>query len=661
MGVKDDILDELSNIPLEVMKPADSTNYDRQQIEKDSWGRLLNTQTFKQFENSINSLKGSCIYTLNNPVELTYFDNEILRLDNKDIYLNSLITEKLDITTYNSKMTELDAKDTLLQTQLNNSLSTYVLKTDYNSKVTQLENNDNNLFDLVSSKVDTNTYTSDKSLLITNLNNKVDLSTYNLKINSIETKNTSQDTSISNLQTSKADLTYVDSKVSTINSTNSSQDSLISNLQTTKANISDVVLKTEILGILSPYVTSTYANSTYLTITNANNNFVGLTQFNSSQTIQNNLISNLQTTKIGYDDAFTKSQSDIRYVLRSEWNGETGGGTGEVGVDHSIYATWEGVYSKQNTYSRTEFDNSLSLILSNYLTISNANDTFLKLSGGTLSGNLYLKDGSNLGSTFLTNNSVNSNLFKRNQFYSKEIYTTIDEVDYTKILYMPAVEHLEFGSPTLDLSIKSLTSNIPINDTRMTVDSDFEYFTKNINFTHNSYLKMASTSTVNAGASLVDGRVNGNLIYGDLSKNIELKGNTTRPKYNGVDLALKSDIKSKNEYINGSFQLGGINASMTNGVNTLNLDILNYNIIDVPKKYSLYYIELEIYTQYNGDLPYIFNFLLVDNVINRFSQYNDYTCTVDLEGSNFYINIIKQNEDFFNIYQVNITKLFGIG
>ena len=55
MGVKDDILNELSNIPLEVIKPADSTNYDQQQIEKDSWGRLLNTQTFKQFENSTNS------------------------------------------------------------------------------------------------------------------------------------------------------------------------------------------------------------------------------------------------------------------------------------------------------------------------------------------------------------------------------------------------------------------------------------------------------------------------------------------------------------------------------------------------------------------------------------------------------------------------------
>lgn len=50
MGVKDDILNELSNIPLEVIKPADSTNYDQQQIEKDSWGRLLNTQTFKQFD-----------------------------------------------------------------------------------------------------------------------------------------------------------------------------------------------------------------------------------------------------------------------------------------------------------------------------------------------------------------------------------------------------------------------------------------------------------------------------------------------------------------------------------------------------------------------------------------------------------------------------------
>ena len=661
MGVKDDILNELSNIPLEVIKPADSTNYDQQQIEKDSWGRLLNTQTFKQFENSINSLKGSCIYILNNSVELTYFNNEILKLENKDTYLNSLITGKLDITTYNSKMTELDAKDTLLQGQLNNFSSTYVLKTDYNNKIFQLDSNDNDLFDLVSSKVDTITYTNDKSLMTANLNNKVDLSTYNSKINSIENKNTSQDTSISNLQTSKADLTYIDSKISTINSTNLSQDSLISNLQTTKANILDVVLKTEMTEVLSSYVTSSYANSTYLTIANANTNFVGITQFNDSQTVQNNLINNLQTTKIGYDDAFTKSQSDIRYVLRSEWSGGTGGGTGEVGVDHSIYATWEGVYNKQNTYSRTEFDNNLSLTLSNYLTVSNADNTFLKLIGGTLSGNLYLKDGSNLGSTFLTNNSVNSNLFKGNQYYSKEIYTTINEVDYVKILHMPAIKHLEFGSPTLDLSIKSMTSNIPINDTRMTVDSDFEYFTKNINFTHNSYLKMASTSPINAGASLVDGRVSGNLVYGDLNKSIELKGNTTRPKYNGVELALKSDIKSKNEYINGSFQLESIPDSMTNGFDTFNLNILDYDIIDVPKKYSLYYIELEIYTEHTGSLPQVYSFLVVDNVINRFSEYNDYTCTIDMEGSNFYISIIKYRDEFFGLSTVIITKLFGIG
>ena len=56
MSVKDDIINELGNIPLEVMKPADNTNYVQQQLEKDSWGRKLNTQTFKQFEDSIDDI-----------------------------------------------------------------------------------------------------------------------------------------------------------------------------------------------------------------------------------------------------------------------------------------------------------------------------------------------------------------------------------------------------------------------------------------------------------------------------------------------------------------------------------------------------------------------------------------------------------------------------
>ena len=165
MSVKDDIINELGNIPLEVMKPADNTNYVQQQLEKDSWGRKLNTQTFKQFEDSINILKGSSMYTLNTMVELETFNTEILRLDNKNISQDLDINSKVDFTTYTTKMTALDNKDADLQLQLNNIPNLYVDKTTYNTKMTSLDLKDTELTTLVNSKVDSNVYSTNISNL----------------------------------------------------------------------------------------------------------------------------------------------------------------------------------------------------------------------------------------------------------------------------------------------------------------------------------------------------------------------------------------------------------------------------------------------------------------------------------------------------------------
>ena len=189
MSVKDDIINELGNIPLEVMKPADNTNYVQQQLEKDSWGRKLNTQTFKQFEDSINILKGSSMYTLNTMVELETLNTEILRLDNKNISQDLDINSKVDFTTYTTKMTALDNKDADLQLQLNNIPNLSVDKTTYNTKLTSLDLKDTELTTLVNSKVDSNVYSTNISNLQSQVSSKVSNTTYTNDLNSINIKN----------------------------------------------------------------------------------------------------------------------------------------------------------------------------------------------------------------------------------------------------------------------------------------------------------------------------------------------------------------------------------------------------------------------------------------------------------------------------------------
>ena len=136
MSVKDDIINELGNIPLEVMKPADNTNYVQQQLEKDSWGRKLNTQTFKQFEDSINILKGSSMYTLNTMVELETFNTEILRLDNKNISQDLDINSKLEyIKAIKELRPDLYSSQVLNYTEEEIHLGILTAISEYNKKV----------------------------------------------------------------------------------------------------------------------------------------------------------------------------------------------------------------------------------------------------------------------------------------------------------------------------------------------------------------------------------------------------------------------------------------------------------------------------------------------------------------------------------------------
>jgi hypothetical protein len=563
MSVKDDIINELGNIPLEVMKPADNTNYVQQQLEKDSWGRKLNTQTFKQFEDSINILKGSSMYTLNTMVELETFNTEILRLDNKNISQDLDINSKVDFTTYTTKMTALDNKDADLQLQLNNIPNLYVDKTRYNTKMTSLDLKDTELTTLVNSKVDSKVYSTNISNLQSQISSKVSNTTYTNDLNNIDIKNNNQDSLINNLQSNKADILYVDSQIDILENVNTVQDNAIDNLILTKADKSDVLTKLEMNSTLNNYALKSYVDGTFLTTTNASSTYVSLANYNNSELIHSNEILSLQNGKANITDIYTRTQGDQRYLLRSEYTGGTGGTGGTV--DLSAYATLDSVYTRDVLFTRTEISTLFSNNLSNYLLNSDATNTYLKLSGGVLTGDLNLKNSSNLGTTYLTNNSVNSSLLKGVEIYNKEFYTTYNEVDYTKIMSMSNLNTLNLGSTSLNFKLNSLTNTIPVNDTFMTLASDFDFFNRNINLTQTSYLKMSATSTTNANASLVDGRVSGSLIYGDLSKNIELKGTTIRPKYNNVELALKSDIKSTNEFINGSISYERSNPAFTVG------------------------------------------------------------------------------------------------
>ena len=663
MSVKDDIINELGNIPLEVMKPADNTNYVQQQLEKDSWGRKLNTQTFKQFEDSINILKGSSMYTLNTMVELETFNTEILRLDNKNISQDLDINSKVDFTTYTTKMAALDNKDADLQLQLNNIPNLYVDKTKYNTKMTSLDLKDTELTTLVNSKVDSNVYSTNISNLQSQVSSKVSNTTYTNDLNSINIKNNNQDSLINNLQSNKADILYVDSQIDILENVNTVQDNAIDNLILTKADKSDVFTKLEMNSTLNNYALKSYVDGTFLTTTNASSTYVSLANYNNSELIHNNEILSLQNGKANITDIYTRTQGDQRYLLRSEYTGGTGGTGGTV--DLSDYATLDSVYTRDVLFTRTEISTLFSNNLSNYLLNSDATNTYLKLSGGVLTGDLNLKNSSNLGTTYLTNNSVNSSLLKGVEIYNKEFYTTYNEVDYTKIMSMSNLNTLNLGSTSLNFKLNSLTNTIPVNDTFMTLASDFDFFNRNINLTQTSYLKMSATSTTNANASLVDGRVSGSLIYGDLSKNIELKGTTIRPKYNNVELALKSDIKSTNEFINGSISYKRSNPAVRGGFsdNSIVIDIINLDIIDTNKDYSLYYLKMSINDINN--IPILpFDIITVNNGQGE-TMIGEFAIRVDwnLEGNDFKITLT----DIYSLGILNrikyfeINKLFGIG
>ena len=666
MSVKDDIINELGNIPLEVMKPADNTNYVQQQLEKDSWGRKLNTQTFKQFEDSINILKGSSMYTLNTMVELETFNTEILRLDNKNISQDLDINSKVDFTTYTTKMAALDNKDADLQLQLNNIPNLYVDKTKYNTKMTSLDLKDTELTTLVNSKVDSNVYSTNISNLQSQVSSKVSNTTYTNDLNSINIKNNNQDSLINNLQSNKADILYVDSQIDILENVNTVQDNAIDNLILTKADKSDVFTKLEMNSTLNNYALKSYVDGTFLTTTNASSTYVSLANYNNSELIHNNEILSLQNGKANITDIYTRTQGDQRYLLRSEYTGGTGGTGGTV--DLSDYATLDSVYTRDVLFTRTEISTLFSNNLSNYLLNSDATNTYLKLSGGVLTGDLNLKNSSNLGTTYLTNNSVNSSLLKGVEIYNKEFYTTYNEVDYTKIMSMSNLNTLNLGSTSLNFKLNSLTNTIPVNDTFMTLASDFDFFNRNINLTQTSYLKMSATSTTNANASLVDGRVSGSLIYGDLSKNIELKGTTIRPKYNNVELALKSDIKSTNEFINGSISYARSNPAVREGFSgdsiNITIDIINLNIIDTNKDYSLYYLKMS-FNDFNTTPILSFDIITVNNGQGETTiGTGDFAIRVDwnLEGNDFKITLTNTYSGVLNrIQYFEINKLFGIG
>lgn len=667
MSVKDDIINELGNIPLEVMKPADNTNYVQQQLEKDSWGRKLNTQTFKQFEDSINILKGSSMYTLNTMVELETFNTEILRLDNKNISQDLDINSKVDFTTYTTKMTALDNKDADLQLQLNNIPNLYVDKTRYNTKMTSLDLKDTELTTLVNSKVDSKVYSTNISNLQSQISSKVSNTTYTNDLNNIDIKNNNQDSLINNLQSNKADILYVDSQIDILENVNTVQDNAIDNLILTKADKSDVLTKLEMNSTLNNYALKSYVDGTFLTTTNASSTYVSLANYNNSELIHSNEILSLQNGKANITDIYTRTQGDQRYLLRSEYTGGTGGTGGTV--DLSDYATLDSVYTRDVLFTRTEISTLFSNNLSNYLLNSDATNTYLKLSGGVLTGDLNLKNSSNLGTTYLTNNSVNSSLLKGVEIYNKEFYTTYNEVDYTKIMSMSNLNTLNLGSTSLNFKLNSLTNTIPVNDTFMTLASDFDFFNRNINLTQTSYLKMSATSTTNANASLVDGRVSGSLIYGDLSKNIELKGATIRPKYNNVELALKSDIKSTNtnEFINGSISYERINPAFTvelidgGDIATATMDIIKLDIIDTNKDYSLYYLKMSLNDMNNIPIQ-SFDILTVNN--GQGEMIGDMiSAEWNLEGNNFKITFkdAYYSEALYGIRYFEINKLFGIG
>lgn len=103
-----DIKNDIDNVKLDIETPHDDSNTSLQEIERDNWGRILNTKTFNSIKENFRLIKSSVGNFLNEVnTKITEITTKITKIENDNKLINSSIET---LKTNGSKINEEDLK-----------------------------------------------------------------------------------------------------------------------------------------------------------------------------------------------------------------------------------------------------------------------------------------------------------------------------------------------------------------------------------------------------------------------------------------------------------------------------------------------------------------------------------------------------------------------
>lgn len=325
-------------------------------------------------------------------------------------------TAETDITNLKAKTNVMsyDATNNILN--LNSSL--LVTRNEYNFGLVQLGNEISDgihLFgQLVCANTGINLTPTNLSLIFgltgncqTQLNSKLAITTYNTKMDSIDSSISTLTDDISDLQTSKADITYVDSTVSTAvaNLVGSSPSSLdtIQELSTALQNTPEII--SNLTTLIGNKINTSDANSTFATISSlntTNSNVSTNTSDITSLKSKTNAISydsNSDTLSISSKVSIAKDLSDIGSVYLGD----------NVGNDIIYLRGNLGVNNTQVNPIQLSYLNSLSSNVQTQLNARAWDNAVVKLSGDqTIAGIKTFSSAPVLPNNSITNAMINN-------------------------------------------------------------------------------------------------------------------------------------------------------------------------------------------------------------------------------------------------------------
>ena len=130
---------DIDNININIETPHDDSNTNLQLLERDNWGRILNSKTFKIIKDNFISLKSGVNTLLSNIIsEFTKINSKTEEIDNNIKIINKSIE---DIKTESSKINEERINKLADKTKKNNFNELNTFEKGINSKLINIDNN----------------------------------------------------------------------------------------------------------------------------------------------------------------------------------------------------------------------------------------------------------------------------------------------------------------------------------------------------------------------------------------------------------------------------------------------------------------------------------------------------------------------------------------